>query len=105
MLIGGSGGGHAVPDALMEAVGKRFRETGAPRGITALHPVGLGDGVTKGAGHLAPLCIRGAGLEKLRDPSQLVPVGRPDGADGPARPRKGGKPLYRFDEGCENAQL
>lgn len=53
LLIGGSGGGHAVPDALMEAVGRRFRETGAPRGITALHPVGLGDGVTKGAGHLA----------------------------------------------------
>ncbi|NMJ43698.1 3-oxoacid CoA-transferase [Roseomonas sp. JC162] len=53
LLIGGSGGGHAVPDALLEAVGHRFRETGAPRGITALHPVGLGDGKTRGAGHLA----------------------------------------------------
>lgn len=53
LLIGGSGGGHAVPDALLEAVGNRFRETGAPRGITALHPVGLGDGKTRGAGHLA----------------------------------------------------
>ncbi len=53
LLIGGSGGGHAVPDALLEAVGNRFRETGVPRGITALHPVGLGDGKTRGAGHLA----------------------------------------------------
>ncbi|HEV7263597.1 MAG TPA: CoA-transferase [Falsiroseomonas sp.] len=53
LLVGGSGGGHAVPDALLEAVGRRFRETGAPRGITALHPVGLGDGATRGAGHLA----------------------------------------------------
>jgi len=53
LLIGGSGGGHAVPDALLEAVGRRFRGTGAPRGITALHPVGLGDGKTRGAGHLA----------------------------------------------------
>lgn len=53
LLIGGSGGGHAVPDALLEAVGNRFREAGAPRGITALHPVGLGDGRTRGAGHLA----------------------------------------------------
>jgi propionate CoA-transferase len=53
LLIGGSGGGHAVPDALLEAVGNRFRETGTPRGITALHPVGLGDGKTRGAGHLA----------------------------------------------------
>lgn len=53
LLIGGSGGGHAVPDALLEAVGQRFLATGAPRNITALHPVGLGDGKTKGAGHLA----------------------------------------------------
>ncbi|MXP65924.1 3-oxoacid CoA-transferase [Roseomonas sp. M0104] len=53
LLIGGSGGGHAVPDALLAALGERFRETGAPRGITALHPVGLGDGKTRGAGHLA----------------------------------------------------
>jgi propionate CoA-transferase len=53
LLIGGSGGGHAVPDALLEAVGRRFRETGAPRNLTALHPVGLGDGKTRGAGHLA----------------------------------------------------
>jgi propionate CoA-transferase len=53
LLIGGSGGGHAVPDALLEALGNRFRETGAPRGLTAVHPVGLGDGKTKGAGHLA----------------------------------------------------
>ena len=42
-----------MPDALLEAVGNRFRETGVPRGITALHPVGLGDGKTRGAGHLA----------------------------------------------------
>ncbi len=53
LLIGGSGGGHAVPDALLEAVGQRFRASGAPRGITALHPVGLGDGRERGAGHLA----------------------------------------------------
>ncbi len=53
LLIGGSGGGHAVPDRLMQAVGDRYRETGQPAGITALHPVGLGDGIDKGAGYLA----------------------------------------------------
>jgi len=53
LVVGGSGGGHAVPDALLQAVGERFAATGAPRGITALHPVGLGDGQTRGAGHLA----------------------------------------------------
>ena len=53
LLIGGSGGGHAVPDALLEALGARFRETGAPSAITALHPVGVGDGAQRGLGHLA----------------------------------------------------
>jgi propionate CoA-transferase len=53
LLIGGSGGGHAVPDALLAALGRRFRESGAPRAITALHPVGVGDGQHRGLGHLA----------------------------------------------------
>jgi propionate CoA-transferase len=53
LLIGGSGGGHAVPDALLAALGARFRDTGAPRAITALHPVGVGDGEQRGLGHLA----------------------------------------------------
>ncbi|WP_439597796.1 acyl CoA:acetate/3-ketoacid CoA transferase [Falsiroseomonas sp.] len=53
LLIGGSGGGHAVPEALLAALGARFRESGAPRGLTALHPVGVGDGAARGLGHLA----------------------------------------------------
>jgi propionate CoA-transferase len=53
VLIGGSGGGHAVPEALMAALERRFLSEGSPRGITALHPVGLGDGKTLGAGHFA----------------------------------------------------
>ncbi len=53
LLIGGSGGGHAVPDALLAALGARFRDSGAPRAITALHPVGVGDGGSRGLGHLA----------------------------------------------------
>ncbi len=53
VVIGGSGGGHAVPEALMAALERRFLADGTPRGITALHPVGLGDGKTLGAGHFA----------------------------------------------------
>ncbi|MCC7047728.1 MAG: 3-oxoacid CoA-transferase [Alphaproteobacteria bacterium] len=53
VLIGGSGGGHAVPEMLMAALGKRFRDSGHPRQITSLHPVGLGDRATRGAGHFA----------------------------------------------------
>src|SRR4051794_35276097 len=53
ILIGGSGGGHAVPEALMAALERRFLAEGEPRNITALHPVGLGDSKTQGAQHLA----------------------------------------------------
>jgi propionate CoA-transferase len=53
VVIGGSGGGHSVPEMLMAALGQRFRETGHPRQITSLHPVGLGDRAKRGAGHFA----------------------------------------------------
>ncbi len=53
VLVGGSGGGHAVPEALMAALGKRFRDSGHPSAITSLHPVGLGDRGARGAGHFA----------------------------------------------------
>ena len=53
IVIGGSGAGHAVPDALIAAVGRRFRREGHPRALTSLHPVGLGDRAERGIGHLA----------------------------------------------------
>ena len=53
ILIGGSGGGHAVPEALIVAVADRFHRTGSPRNITTLHPVGIGDMDTQGVGRLA----------------------------------------------------
>jgi propionate CoA-transferase len=53
VVIGGSGGGHAVPEALMAALERRFLSEGMPRNITAVHPVGLGDGATLGANHFA----------------------------------------------------
>jgi propionate CoA-transferase len=53
IVIGGSGGGHAVPEALMAALERRFLSEGLPRNITAVHPVGLGDGATRGANHFA----------------------------------------------------
>jgi len=53
VVVGGSGGGHAVPEALLAALGRRFAAEGLPRDITALHPVGIGDGATLGANHLA----------------------------------------------------
>lgn len=53
LVIGGSGGGHSVPEALMAALGQRYATESHPRGITTIHPVGLGDEVSLGADHFA----------------------------------------------------
>ena len=52
IVIGGSGGGHAVPESLLAALEARFLAEGAPRDLTTIHPVGLGDKDTKGAHRL-----------------------------------------------------
>ena len=52
VLIGGSGGGHAVPEALIVALEARYLKHNSPHGITLLHPVGIGDNVSQGVGHL-----------------------------------------------------
>jgi propionate CoA-transferase len=53
ILISGSGGGHAVPEALLAAVERRFLAEGRPRGITSVSVVGVGDRELLGATHLA----------------------------------------------------
>jgi propionate CoA-transferase len=53
LLIGGSGAGHSVPDALIAAIERRFLAEGAPTNLTTVHPVGLGDRANCGIGHLA----------------------------------------------------
>ncbi|MBC5765615.1 acyl CoA:acetate/3-ketoacid CoA transferase [Ramlibacter albus] len=53
VLIGGSGSGHAVPESLIEAVERRFLSEGAPRDITSLHPVGIGDRSHRGVSRFA----------------------------------------------------
>ena len=53
ILIGGSGGGHAVPEALIGALERRYLTTGEPRGVASVHPVGIGNGSTQGVNRLA----------------------------------------------------
>jgi propionate CoA-transferase len=53
LLIGGSGGGHAVPEALIAAIERRFLAAGEPRSITSVHPVGLGDRGDRGVSRFA----------------------------------------------------
>ncbi len=53
VLFGGSGGGHAVPEAVIEALAARFREQATPRGLTLISVVSLGDWQTTGFNRLA----------------------------------------------------
>ncbi len=53
VMIGGSGGGHAIPEALIVALENRFLAENNPKNLTLLHPVGVGDNVSQGVGHLA----------------------------------------------------
>jgi propionate CoA-transferase len=53
VLVGGSGGGHAVPEAWIAALAARFRETGMPRGLSLMSVVSLGDWKTTGFNRLA----------------------------------------------------
>ena len=55
ILIGGSGGGLGTPERFLEALARRFEETGAPLALTAVHPVGCGDWGEKGMSRLARL--------------------------------------------------
>ncbi len=43
VFLGGSGGGIQEPTGVMRALGQRFNETGAPRGLAVWHCSGLGD--------------------------------------------------------------
>jgi propionate CoA-transferase len=49
VLVSGSGGGHGVPEAVIEAIEQRFLNDGSPRGLTLIHVVGIGDRQKKGA--------------------------------------------------------
>jgi propionate CoA-transferase len=49
ILVSGSGGGHGVPEAILEALERRFLETDEPRDLCLIHAVGIGDRALKGA--------------------------------------------------------
>lgn len=49
-----SSSGLCCPDAVLAAIGERFRTEGAPRNITTIHPIAAGDMFgTRGVDHLA----------------------------------------------------
>jgi acyl CoA:acetate/3-ketoacid CoA transferase len=53
IAVSGNGGGMIEADTVLAAIGRRFLETGHPRGITLVHALGIGDGAGSGIGRLA----------------------------------------------------
>ncbi|MFF2853562.1 hypothetical protein [Peribacillus sp. NPDC058002] len=43
LWIGGSGGGHNVPETLIKALEDCFHTTRSPQSLTIIHAVGIGD--------------------------------------------------------------
>jgi len=59
VAVGGSGSGHSIAEQLLAALGRRFRSTGRPRGLTLVHPFGVGNQKDRGLEHLAdPRLVR-----------------------------------------------
>lgn len=79
VVVSGSGGGHAVPEAILAATGARFAQTGAPRDLTLVHVVGIGDRIAKGAAHFAhPGMVRRLITSALIDSPVFIDLARDD---------------------------
>ncbi|HEX5695785.1 MAG TPA: CoA-transferase [Acidimicrobiia bacterium] len=53
LIVGGSGAGHAVPQAFIDALARVFSTEGHPRDLTTVRVVGLGDFANRGFSQLA----------------------------------------------------
>ena len=53
LALSGSGASNLIPEKILSAIEQRFKETGAPRGLTAIHPQGMGNKKDQGIAHLA----------------------------------------------------
>ncbi|NLS08063.1 3-oxoacid CoA-transferase [Rhizobium sp. P32RR-XVIII] len=67
VLVSGSGGGHAIPELVLEAIEARHLQEGSPKALTLIHVVGLGDRAAKGAARFAH-----AGMLKRSITSALI---------------------------------
>ena len=53
VIVSGSGGGHAVPETVIAALGDRFLREAEPQDLCLIHVVGIGDRVSRGAANFA----------------------------------------------------
>ena len=79
VLVSGSGGGHSVPEAILEAIEARYLESGAPGNLCLIHAVGIGDRKLKGAARFRhPGMLRRSITGALVDSPPLIELARED---------------------------
>ncbi len=79
VLVSGSGGGHAIPEKVLEAIERRYIESGSPAGMTLIHVVGIGDRRTKGAARFRhPGMLKRSLTSALIDSPPLIELARKD---------------------------
>ncbi len=74
-LVSGSGGGTCVPEKVLEAIEARYLEEGAPRDLTLIHAVGIGDRQLMGAARFRhPGMLKRSLTSALIDSPPLIPM-------------------------------
>src|SRR5262245_62590594 len=77
ILVSGSGGGHGVPELILEALEQRFLAIAEPRDLCIIHAVGLGDRKLKGAARFRhPGMLKRSITGALVDSPPLVELAR-----------------------------
>src|SRR5262245_40094794 len=67
VMISGSGGGHCIPESILEALEQRFLAATLPRDLCLIHVVGLGNRAEKGVAR-----FRHSGMIKRSITSALI---------------------------------
>jgi propionate CoA-transferase len=79
VVVSGSGGGHAIPEAVLEAIEQRHLSTGSPRSLCLIHVVGLGDRVSTGAARFRhPGMLKRSITSALIDSPPLIALAQRD---------------------------
>ena len=112
VAVGGSGSLLQVPESMLGAIGRRFRQHREPSGLTVVHVMGLGDRAGRGVDHLAQdnLTARFIGSHFVLSPKQqrMIASNRVEAIGLPAgtisllyREIAGGRPGLFTDIGLE----
>jgi propionate CoA-transferase len=79
VVVSGSGGGHAIPETVLEAIEQRHLSTGSPRSLCLIHVVGLGDRVSTGAARFRhPGMLKRSITSALIDSPPLIELAQRD---------------------------